>query len=96
MSWAKIRLIIDGFLLGTAGVKILSSDDAKTVYTHCTAAVMRGCSEAAKTCQTIKENCQDISADAKAINEKRAAKKEARMIEDARALLAAKEAEAKS
>lgn len=91
MSWAKTRLVIDGVLLGTAGLKILCSDDAKKVYTWCTAAVMRGCNEVAKTCQTLKENCQDISADAKEINEKRAAEKEARMIADAKAVLAAHE-----
>ena len=30
-----------GILFGTAGIKILSSKDAKKVYTHCTAAVLR-------------------------------------------------------
>ena len=32
-------LFAAGLLLGTAGVKILSSKDAKNVYTKCTAAV---------------------------------------------------------
>ena len=30
-----------GVLFGTAGIKILSSKDAKKVYTQCTAAVLR-------------------------------------------------------
>lgn len=30
-----------GVLFGTAGIKLLSSKDAKKVYTHCTAAVLR-------------------------------------------------------
>lgn len=34
-------LFAAGLLLGTAGVKILSSKDAKNVYTKCTAAVLR-------------------------------------------------------
>ena len=41
-----------------------------------------------KTATTIKENCDDIAADAKAINEKRAAEARAREIADAKALLA--------
>ncbi len=41
-----------------------------------------------KTFTTIKENCEDISADADDINAKRAAEDRAREIADARALLA--------
>lgn len=89
MSWFKARLIGYGFLLGTAGLKILTSEDAKKVYTHCTAAVYRCIDETAKTANILKENLEDISADAKEINEKRQAEREARMIEDAKAVLAA-------
>ncbi len=88
MSWLRLRFLTYGVVLGTAGVKVLTSDDAKKLYTYCTAAVMRGVDDAAKTCNIIKENCDDIVADAKAINEKRAAEKEARLIEDAKAVLA--------
>lgn len=35
----KWKALIGGFFLGTAGVRILSSRDAKTAYTHVTAAV---------------------------------------------------------
>ena len=52
---------------------------------------MRGVDEVAKVCTTLKENCEDISADAKEINEKRAEAREARMIADAKALLESKE-----
>ena len=34
-------LVAAGVLLGTAGVKILGSKDAKKLYTNCTAAVLR-------------------------------------------------------
>ena len=37
----KIGLFAGGVLFGTAGVKILSSKDAKKVYTTCTAAALR-------------------------------------------------------
>jgi len=40
-----------------------------------------------KTATCIRENCDDIAADAKAINEKRAAEDRAREIADAKALL---------
>lgn len=92
MSWVKPRFLLYGFLLGTAGVKILSSRDAKTAYTHVTAAVMRGADSVMKDAQVLKENCQDIGADAREINEKRAREAEARQIADAKAVLAAAEA----
>ena len=62
-----------GVLFGTAGVKILASEDAKKVYTNCTAAVLR-----AKTCvlnvaASVQANAEDILAEAQQINEERAA-----------------------
>ena len=87
-GWDKVKLLGYGFLIGTAGVKVLSSRDAKTVYTHVTAAVMRGVDDVVKTATTIKENCDDIGAAAKSINERRYAEDRLREIEDARALLA--------
>ena len=41
VNWKKVGLFAAGFAFGTAGVKILSSKDAKKVYTNCTAAVLR-------------------------------------------------------
>ena len=37
----NLGIFAGGVLFGTAGVKLLSSKDAKKVYTHCTAAVLR-------------------------------------------------------
>ena len=37
----KTGLFAAGVLFGTAGLKVLSSDDAKKFYTNCTAAVLR-------------------------------------------------------
>jgi len=95
MNWMKTRLLAYGFLLGTAGVRLLTSEDAKKVYTHLTAAVLRGTDAVIETATTLKENCEDIYADAKEINDERALRKEAQVIEDARAILnkAEKEAE---
>lgn len=93
MSWLKARFLGYGVLLGTAGIKVLTSDEAKKVYTHCTAAVMRGVDEVTKVYTELKENCGDISADAKVINEKKAVEKEAKMIADAKAVLEAHQGE---
>ena len=40
-TWGKLGLFAGGLLFGTAGLKILSSKDAKKLYTHTTAAVLR-------------------------------------------------------
>ena len=82
------RLSSYGFLLGTAGVSILSSKDANCVYTHLTAAVKRGGDSVKKTWTTLKENCEDINADADDINQKPAQKAREQEIADAKALLA--------
>ena len=58
-------------------IHILSSKDAKKVYTNCTAAVLRAKECVMKTVSTVQENAEDIYADAKAINEERAAAEEA-------------------
>ena len=93
-TWKTIRTLGYGVLVGTAGVKVLASADAKKVYTHATAAVKRGVDEVMKTVTNIRENCQDISADADAINEKRCQEAEAKMIEDAKEVLRAAEEKA--
>ncbi|HIX59698.1 MAG TPA: hypothetical protein IAA45_08295 [Candidatus Blautia gallistercoris] len=61
-----------GVLFGTAGIKILSSKDAKKVYTSCTAAVLRARECVMKTATSIQENAEDIYAEAQQINEERA------------------------
>lgn len=56
----KIGLFAGGVLFGTAGVKILSSKDAKKVYTNCTAAALRAKDCVMKTATTMQENAEDI------------------------------------
>lgn len=80
MKWDKIGLFAGGVLFGTAGIKILGSKDAKKVYTHTTAAVLRAKDCVMTAVTKVKENAGDIVADAVEINEKRA---EAEIIEDA-------------
>ena len=72
----KAGLFAGGVLFGTAGVKLLSSKDAKKLYTNCTAAVLRAKDCVMKTATNIQENAEDIYAEAKSINEERAAEME--------------------
>lgn len=78
----KIALFVGGTLFGSAGFKLLGSKDARKVYTNVTAAVLRCKDQVMHDVETVQENCADILADAKAINEERAAKAEAAFIED--------------
>ena len=66
-----LALFVGGTLFGTAGIKILSSRDAKKVYTHCTAAALRAKDAVMDQATVLQENCSDIYAEAKAINEER-------------------------
>ena len=68
----KFGLFAAGVLFGTAGIKVLSSKDAKKVYTHTTAAVLRAKDSVMEAVTTVRENAEDIYADAKAINQQRA------------------------
>ena len=63
-----------GTLFGLEGIKLLTSKDAKKVYTHCTAGVLRAKDAVLDQVTTLQENCSDIYAEAKAINEERAVK----------------------
>ncbi len=76
MKFGKIGLFAAGVLFGTAGVKLLSSKDAKKVYVHATAAALRAKESVMTTVTAVKENAGDILADAKDLNEQRAAAEE--------------------
>ncbi|MBQ8956244.1 MAG: hypothetical protein IJ075_04670 [Lachnospiraceae bacterium] len=69
MSWGKIALFASGALFGSAGVSILSSKDAKKVYTYCTAAVLRAKDAVVEQATILQENCNDIYEEAKRMNE---------------------------
>ena len=79
----KFGLFAAGVLFDTAGIKVLSSKDAKKVYTHTTAAVLRAKDSVMETVTTVRENAEDIYADAKAINQQRAQQEADAVIEDA-------------
>lgn len=81
IDWKKTGLFAAGVAFGTAGIKVLSSDDAKKVYTNCTAAVLRAKDCVMKTATTIQENAEDIYAEAVQINEDRASEADAKVEE---------------
>ena len=78
----KFAAFAGGLLFGTAGLKILSSRDAKKVYVHTTAAVLRAKDCVMQAVTTVREGADDVYADAKAINDRRAAEAEPEVIED--------------
>ena len=67
----KLAVFVGGVLFGTAGLKVLGSKDAKKVYTHGTAAVLRAKDCVMRTTTMVQENAEDILAEAKQINEDR-------------------------
>jgi len=71
MKFEKLSIFAGGFALGTAGLKLLTSKDAKKCYTHVTAAVLRTKDCIMATVNKAEENVDDIVADANDINEQR-------------------------
>ena len=80
-NWKASGLFAAGVAFGTAGIKILSSKDAKHAYTQCTAAALRAKDCVMKTVNTVQENAEDIYAEAQQINEDRAAAEEVQKIQ---------------
>ena len=71
-----------GVLFGTAGLKVLGSKDACKVYAHTTAAALRAKDSVMTTVTALREGAEDVYADAKAINERRAEAEAAAVVED--------------
>ncbi len=82
MKLKGIGLFALGTLFGLEGIKLLSSKDAKKVYAHCTAGVLRAKDSVVTQVTTLQENCADIYEEAKVINEDRARKEDASEVSD--------------
>ena len=78
----KLAMFAAGVLFGTAGIKVLGSKDAKNVYAHTTAAVLRAKDSVMQTVTTVRENAGDVYAQAQAINQRRADEGAAAVVED--------------
>ena len=72
--YVRLACFVGGALFGSAGVKLLTSKDAKNAYIHITAAGLRMKDSVMGTVTTVQENAADILASAKELNEDRAAK----------------------
>ena len=81
----KIGLFAAGVLFGTVGIKLLSSKDARKAYAHTTAAALRAKDCVMTKVTAVREGADDICAEAKAINERRAEAEAAAVVEDASA-----------
>ena len=79
--YVRLACFVGGALLGSAGVKLLTSKDAKKAYTHITAAGLRMKDCVMETVTSAQENAADILAAAKDINEARAAKEAEAQVE---------------
>lgn len=76
---------VAGTLFGTAGVKVLSSKDAKNVYVKGVAVALRAKDCVMETVTSIQAGAEDIYAEAKALNEERA--KEEEVVEEAETII---------
>ncbi len=65
-----------GTFFGMEGIKVLTSKDAKKLYAHCTACVLRAKDCVLDQVTELQENCNDIYEEAKAINEEIAKEEE--------------------
>jgi len=81
----KIGLFAAGVLFGPTCIKLLGSKDTKKVSAHTTAAALRAKEGVMKTVTAVREGAEDVYADAKAINERRAEAEAAAVVEDASA-----------
>ena len=75
--YVRLACFVGGALFGSAGVKLLTSKDAKNAYIHITAAGLR----MMETVTAVQENAADIVASAKDINEARASKEAETQVE---------------
>lgn len=71
IDWKDVGKFASGVAFGTVGIKLLTSKDAKKVYTHGTAAVLRAKDYVLETTTKVQENMEDILADAVEINDMR-------------------------
>lgn len=65
------NLFAAGLALGTLGLKILTSNDAKKVYANIVAAGLRAKDSVSATADKVQASSTDILAEANEINEKR-------------------------
>lgn len=73
-QYVHLACFAGGALFGSVGLKLLTSRDAKKVYTHLTAAGLRAQKSVMETVTAVQEEAADILAAAKDVNAEREAK----------------------
>ena len=73
-QYVHLACFAGGALFGSVGLRLLTSSDAKKVYTHLTAAGLRAQKSVMETVTAVQEEAADILAAAKDINAEREAK----------------------
>ena len=73
-QYVHLACFAGGALFGSGGLKLLTSRDAKKVYTHLTAAGLRAQKSVMETVTAVQEEAADILAAAKDVNVEREAK----------------------
>ena len=73
-QYVHLACFAGGALFGSVGLKLLTSRDAKKVYTHLAAAGLRAQKSVMETVITVQEEAADILAAAKDINTGREAR----------------------
>ena len=73
-QYVHLACFAGGALFGSVGLRLLTSRDAKKVYTHLTAAGLRAQKSVMETVTAVQEEAADILAAAKDVNAEREAK----------------------
>lgn len=72
LKWDKAGIFVAGMLFATKGIEALKSKTAHKVYVQTTAAALRGRDQVMDQVTVIREECEDIYAEAVALNEEKA------------------------
>ena len=76
MSLSRVACFVGGAVFGTVGLKVLSTKEAKNACVKVTATGLRVKDSVMDTVTLVQENAADVLAEAKELNEKRAAEEE--------------------
>ena len=82
INWKNVGAFMGGVLFGTAGIKALTTKDAKKTYVKATAAALRARDSVMETVDLVQENAGDIYAQALELNEDRARQESEEIYED--------------
>ena len=82
INWKNVGVFMSGVLFGTAGIKALTTKDAKKTYVKATAAALRARDSVMETVDLVQENAGDIYAQALELNEGRARQESEEVYED--------------